>query len=520
MTTTLTISTPITDEDKARLYGFLGGAPATGGNDQPSGDTSAPAQIDYFPADPANAPFPSPENSQITVIDGKISGKPYIKDSQGAIWRFKTDASGNPVSDGNAKNQGWVVDVNGAYSSNAAITMLVVRQGQVYFLYNGGHSAHFSQWNAPGSGVVQMPLPPAWVDGTGGTGGSGNASTPGLPPMPNPPPPAAVQPGSSGKVILFGTNQTYKTLTDALSAAANGDTLKAGPEMAGVKLNESINISKNVLIDGGLRLAGCGTKSPSIQTPGLILDGTPLADPGGYAKQLGGLVPTVDCKIMGMEIMGYGIKETEAGGTAGIRPGAPCNIVLDHIYSHDNQNGLQSGNYTVTWDLDHIWLADNGIGDGQTHNCYFSGSTCVKVRVGAITSIVTDAPSVLTATGKKGGGHAFKTRSHDLQIDGPFYLSAWDGRCIDICDGTTKPFKIDNGTFHKDADADNHQLIAYGPESQTNGLAGGTLDNIVLDALCDAPTVKSAGGTISFTNTTSTGKKVTGQGGTFTGLPN
>lgn len=53
MTISLTISSPITDDDKARIYGFLGG-----------------------------------------VVDGKISGKPYIKDSQGAVWRFKTDASG------------------------------------------------------------------------------------------------------------------------------------------------------------------------------------------------------------------------------------------------------------------------------------------------------------------------------------------------------------------------------------------------------------------------------------------
>ena len=108
MAATITLTYPFSAEDTALLNKLLGnsGGAATGGaitgaTGAPTGGRAAvgaaitPAQ-EYFPDDPGIAKFPSPENSQILVFNGKISGRPYLKDQAGAIHQIKKDAAGIP----------------------------------------------------------------------------------------------------------------------------------------------------------------------------------------------------------------------------------------------------------------------------------------------------------------------------------------------------------------------------------------------------------------------------------------
>ena len=163
-----------------------------------SGGGTTPT-IDYFPANPGAAPFPSPENSSISIVNGKPvstftvdgGGQPYLRDSQGVIWQFSLDANGNAIVYTPAGYaSGYLITFNGTNNSDGAAQM-IIRQGQLYYQGNWGGTGLF--WYCTMLKYTSQTLPPPFAPSGGGT-----VVTPPLPPMPAMPTPSAVAPGALG----------------------------------------------------------------------------------------------------------------------------------------------------------------------------------------------------------------------------------------------------------------------------------------------------------------------------------
>lgn len=480
--------------------GGLAGAPGTSGNPGTPGVTT-----DYFPTDPTVAPFPSPGNSTMTVLNGVIGGEPYLKDANGAIYQFVK----GPVAAG----VGWEATINGALIGTGAgasppaapepVFQMIVRNGGVYFQTSNGQGWGYSKSGlVKGWSIVSLPAE---------TGGSPQP----LPTMPPDPPATSPIPGS-GDVILAGPSQTFKTLAAAVAAAVAGDTITLD---AGAVFAESVELTVPLLINGQGKVANPGSATASF-SGGAIIDGSTFTT---YALGKGGLVLGAGCIIRGCEVRGFGLKESTTGGTAGIRTTdtAAKNVVIDNCYVHDNQDGVSEGGTPniSDWTITNSLFANNGIGDGLSHNIYVEG---VRLTMSGVTSIVkAQGPDTTRITGSAGGGHALKTRSNALAISGTNYFYASDAAPIDIPDGTTQPFSIAAGTTIAKAAVDaNHGVLDYCAESVNNGAAGGTVI-AVFDALCARPFVNINGGKVDFTGSTlGTGVAMTAVGaGTVVALP-
>lgn len=503
----------------------VGGGGASGSGSG-GGTTSAPvvmtlltgvgltaAQVaQYWPSNMADAP-PSPEGSQIKVVNGQLSTLKYLVDSHGNTVEFALDQNGNPIPETSQWGNGYQLKMNATLSNpGTGFNAVTIAQGQFWLTYNGGFGGSLEVQGAVNSGIREGTMPAFYTQT-----GSGSM-TPNLPAMPAAPAPSAIKPGSSGNVILFGPGQTYTTISAAVAAANNGDTVKAAPSAVGVVFAESVAITKNIILDGGGTVTNAGTASPSF-AGGSIIDGSSLADPSGYAHQLGGLVPMTDCVIKGFEIRGFGIHETTYGLTCGVRNGAAANVTVDNCWVHGNQNGLGGGGFPATWAVTNTWLQDNGIGDGHTHNAYFSTGN-VSISLDHVTSTVAiTGTNAIYATGQTNGGHAMKCRAPSFTATN-FYFAAEDGSPLDLPDGTTQVFSCSTGTMAKSAAAPSHRMLAYGEESSTNGYAGGTLTGVTFDAACPNPFIQTMGGTITATGCTVNGGPITVTGGgTVTGLP-
>jgi len=81
--------------------GTASGGGSTSGGSTGGGTSTPPPTIDYFPADPATAPFPSPEGSAFMAMNGKAylydsstkktvqRDDAYIRSADGGIYQFK-----------------------------------------------------------------------------------------------------------------------------------------------------------------------------------------------------------------------------------------------------------------------------------------------------------------------------------------------------------------------------------------------------------------------------------------------
>lgn len=488
---------PPSDTDKALLSALLGGT---------AGPGSPLVPVNNFPADPGSAPFPSQENSTSMILDGKISGAPYLRSAQGAVWRFDLGAAGSPIKLTSAYSTGYQVSVNGAPIAGAPIQQMMVRQGEVYFQADTIWSA-LEQTDAPISGLAHTTPPPPWT----GAGTSADGHIVALPDMPASPPAFTAW---TGNVILFGDGQAHKDMQSAHDAASPGDAIQAGPEMVGKTIAQTLGTTKPITLDLlGRITAGAGTASPIYQM-GVILDLSAL-DASQLPHQLGGIVPTADMIVRGATIRGGGMKQAGHDGTAAIRAGAAINLTVDHCWLNANQNGIGPSGFPGTLTVTNTFEEDNFLRNdptpGGSHNVYAEG---VAATFGpGFTSIVN-----ATTTGE--GGHAVKSRAKVTTLIAPFYLYSGDSSSLDIPDGSTAICNIGSGTIGKKAGDANHTVLGYGVESQLNGLAGVKLSGTTIDALCDNPLIGAAGAVNFDAQCKFTGNKPTGpQGGLVTGLP-
>ncbi|HEY4043494.1 MAG TPA: hypothetical protein VGM32_16835 [Rhodopila sp.] len=468
MTFTLTVTSPLGAADVPMLLAAynqaLGGAGTT---NPPSG------AVNYFPSDPSLAPFPSPENSQQLVLNGAVSGEPYLKDSLGRVHTLIIQ-----VGVAVYEVDGAVVNLSG--SSSTPPGELIVRRGMVYLILSG---TGIVQALGSNGGVYDATLPAAWAPGTS------QVSTPTLPPLAPLPTPSAIAPGSSGKVVNCGlATPALPTITAGINACAAGDTLQVDP-----------GTYKETLPAWHVPLHLIGT--------GVTIDGTGLDST--LAEGKGMMVPVADSIIEGFEIMGVGLQSTSADLTSAVRPDVGCGyLTLLNVHLHGNQCGLGQGGFECVMTVQNSLLENNGWPAGSP-NAGFSHNLYVGSGVLTLTNTRSINPM---------GGHAIKSRCASFSAGGCTF-SASDATCVDLPDGTTTVFAIANSSFSKSATDANHGVLSYCVESLTNGAAGGTITRGSMDLACPNPIIETQGGTIMLSNVARSGNPLTVQGtGTVVGL--
>ena len=447
-----------------------------GGTAIAPGTVAVPAAAtDYFPASAADAPFPSPENSRsVRNLDGTIGGRPYLVDDGGAIFRLLPATLGDGKS-GLARNSR--VFENADNNAGEVAASIIMRGGRVYTAIVGGQIKRFDDGMG---GFYNTDLPALATASVGGA-----TATPAVVTPVTPPARYAVAPGSDASCVLKAAPGQVATV---LPTAHDGCTLLLDGRYA--EPFPTIGVSLLVKLAAGT-----------------VLDFTnqPLA----LGK--GGLVPMRDFEVTGPGvIMGAGIKEGGAGGTAGMRSGAKIWMrASGGVTVQGNQNGISGGDGGGAIELDDVILRHNGLGDGQTHNIYvFGGAARFTAN-----KLVSDDPRV---------GHPVKSRALETIITNSTLTGAAaglypdDSSVLDVPDGGT--VTITNTKITKLAGSANHALIGLAVESGKNGVTTLAMSGGALVGICDNPIVQGrAGTTMTFAGVAKTGD-IKVQGSTATGL--
>lgn len=471
------------------------------GGGQPIGSTGSPEWFEYPSGTTAAAP-PAP-----------LSSTPAAGVATGAMPLDPTAVSPAPGTSGNiilcgpsqasvsgghvtlasavaAANNGDTIqlDAGAVFNESVAVNKAVLINGQGTVAEPGTNNAGY------------------WVASAAWTAGATTIMlvTPNIA-APDSPPPVA------GMTIYHGASD--KTLGTVVSYA-NGTLTLAAPGAV---------VASSTASDGLLIADFSG---------GAVIDGTGIADPSGYANQLGGLVPTTDCIIRGCEVRMFGVEqETTPGGTAGIRSGGSGRITVDNCFVHDCQMGLFAGTFPTRWVVSDTILIANGLGYGNktstggvAHNVYFTTmgtgadptAPAVSRAVFAnVTSIMllgsTAAPN--HATGTTGNGHALKSRAAQTTIIGGYYYSP-DASPIDFPGGSTENDFAYGTTIVKLAGDPNFNVLSYGEEDTNSGSAGAVFEDCSFEVACQTPFMQIAANcTIDISGSATTANIVAQSGG-------
>ncbi len=466
MAATITLTYPFGPDDIALLHKLLGntGGEGTAAGPATSGATTPPA-VDYFPADPGLAPFPSPENSQTLVLGQAISGHPYLKDKLGVIHQLKINAAGGAEYwvNGISQMSTW------AGHANAPPAQLLLRQGGVYILLTNG----ISQMLRNGS-IYNTAVPPALAESA-----AGGTPVPALPPLPTP---SAAAPGSSGRTIECGNGHAIPTLSAAIPSARAGDKIQLSP--------------------GTYR-----DTPPAWNVPLLIDLGGATFDAAGKTSELARgkalLCPTADSIIQNGTITNVAMDQNEGQLTSAIRPDAGCGyLTVNKMVLTGNQCGIGHGGFPIVIAVSDSDISRNGLKVNKgalTHNLYV-GIECRRL---SLTNVIANGTNE---------AHSIKYRGPELIVNGGTFASA-PGKPFDLPNGSTVPFRITGATIIKGANDPDHGILACGEEGTENGLAGGTINGGSLRADCDNPFFQGPGGTITVIGAAISGNKITASGG-------
>lgn len=161
----------------------------------------------------------------------------------------------------------------------------------------------------------------------------------------------ANSPGTApgGRVLLVGPGKLYVKPCQAIAVAHPGDT---------VAIDSSVTYVGDVCAwsTDNLTIRGAGPARAHI-------------DAGGKNAQEKGIwvISGKDTTVENIEFSGAKVPDQNG---AGIRLQAD-NLTVRNCYFHDNENGILTGNSpssTVT--IEYSEFANNGFGDGQSHNLY------------------------------------------------------------------------------------------------------------------------------------------------------
>ena len=460
------------------------GAPAPGLTTTPVMSAADTITATYFPTDPGLAAFPSPENSRmIRNSDGSFSGRPYLIDKSGLIYRLVPPTTAFPT--------GLTINGVGKNYYTDLYAGAIVRQGGVYLNNPGGQIQYFD--TGRGS-FYNGTLPDAFAtDASGATTSTVATSSVKAPALPAPMSPA---PGASGKTLQVGAGKAYATITAAITAAAAGDT---------------------VAVDAGTykEAPPAWTVPLMLQAIGgqAIIDATGMT--GSLARGKGALVPCADSIIDGIRVTGVAMDQEGAQLTSGVRPDTGCGyLTLKNVELDGNQSGLGTGgDLTMQITLDGGHFHSNGLpagnsGNGYTHNIYTGAGTSLILKNGFSST-------------EPNGGHAIKHRGFALAVSGGGLFNATDAAVFDIPQGSVAPATIDGVIITKPAGANNHAIIDYGSENSDSGNGGLLITNSVINALCDNPFMLIGSGSIVTVDAATKAKTtgvITANGGKIVGL--
>jgi len=246
--------------------------------------------------------------------------------------------------------------------------------------------------------------------------------------------------------LNVGAGQTYATLSAAVAASRDGDTIAV---QAGTYVNDFTTVDKKITIEGVGGMANfVATKSP----------------PDGK----GILVTQTDVTVQNLSFSGAAVADNNG---AGIRYEGGNLVVIDS-YFHDNQmNLLANANPTGTIRIVGSEFAEtSGSGDGLRHGLY----------VGEIASLVVDDSYFHDAY----NGHQIKSRAHSTTItNSRIYDGSGAGSySIDLPNGGVGVIR--DNVIEQGSNTDNPFIIHYGGESAA--YAGSSLtiaDNAVVNDL-------------------------------------
>ena len=238
---------------------------------------------------------------------------------------------------------------------------------------------------------------------------------------------ASLAPPARAATLTVGpTTQQYRTVTAAVAAARDGDTVQV---QAGTYTNDFPTVSRKITI------AGVNGMARLIAT---------VAPPNGK----GIIVTNTDVTLSHLELAGAKVSD---GNGAGVRYQGGA-LTLSKCYVHDNQDGVlanavPSGTVTI---LDSEF-AYNGAGDGYTHGVYVNQVASLDVE----RSYFHDTKV----------GHHIKSRATrsvirlNRLIDGANGTASYD---IDLPDGGNA--LVGSNVIEQGAATQNPTIIHYGGE--------------------------------------------------------
>jgi hypothetical protein len=244
---------------------------------------------------------------------------------------------------------------------------------------------------------------------------------------------------AAARVLQVGPTRSLQRPSDAAAIAQDGDVIEID---AGEYLDDIVVWRRNRLT---LRGVG-GGRAYMHATQTIPFDGTDAGNGKGIWVTAGRGITVENVEFSGAKV------PDENG--AGIRGDGP-DLTVCNGYFHDNENGILGGGGNVL--IEYSEFANNGFGDGFTHNMYISsGTNRFTLRY--------------SYTHHAKIGHTVKTRARENYI---LY-----NRIMDEATGTSS-YNIDvpdagltyiiGNLIQQGPDTDNSTLVAYGAESASNG---------------------------------------------------
>ena len=242
----------------------------------------------------------------------------------------------------------------------------------------------------------------------------------------------SAQTAQSGRILKVGPGKTYKVPSQAAAAAKDGDVVEID---AGLYNGDVAVWSANRLV-----LRGVGGRAH------LKVAGQNAQGKGTWVIAGNGTV------VENIEFSGARVPDENG---AGIRLEG-SGLTIRNCYFHDNENGILTGNNgTSDIRIEGSEFANNGAGDGRSHNIYVGG-----VRSFTLQNSYVHHAKV---------GHNVKSRAQTNYV---LYNRIMDERTgtasyeIDLPNGG-RSYIIGN-LIQKGVNADNPSVIAYAAEGATN----------------------------------------------------
>jgi Right handed beta helix region len=229
-------------------------------------------------------------------------------------------------------------------------------------------------------------------------------------------------------VLVVGPGKARTKPSQAAADAHDGDVIEIA---AGVYAHDAAVWTQN-----NLTIRGVGGRA-HLQAEGASAEGKGIW-----------VIKGANTTIENVEFSGAKVPDENG---AGIRQEGP-GLTIRNCYFHDNENGILTGtNPESEIVIENSEFANNGYGDGQTHNMYIGGVKRFTLRA--------------SYSHHAKIGHNVKSRARENYILYNRIMDEQTGTAsyeVEICNGGLA-YLIGN-LLHKGAHADNSTLVSYGAE--------------------------------------------------------